>query len=139
MKRIFILLIFLVILTGSVSAAQTADVGGYKFGIPDDYSQDYTLDIENQKTYTNFMDCHANAKTFSKYFESITVTVTSPDDGDFPDELAGFYGGQETTINGVKGYVSLDGHDYLFSYIKDGNWIVVKSWDVNSFEDIVVG
>ena len=138
MKIIFTLF-FLIIFIGAVSANQTVDVGGYQFNIPDGYEQDHAYDMDNQKTSMSFQDCHVDHKTFADFFKVISITVTSLDDGDFPDAMKSYPGGgHDATIKGIDGYVYLDGRDYGFSYVLDGKWIVIKSWDLYNIEDIII-
>lgn len=138
-KKIILAIVLLVICIGVVSANQTVNVGDYKFNIPDEYKQDHAYDMDNQKTNVGFEDCHVDSKTFANYFQTISISVTSLDDGEFPDEMKSYPGGgHDTTLKGIDGYVFLDGHDYGFSYVLDGKWIVIKSWDLYGIEDIIV-
>lgn len=137
--KIILAICLLVICIGAVSANQTVNVGDYPFNIPDGYQQDHAYDINNQKTSMSFQDCHVDSKTFADYFKVISITVTSLDDGDFPDAMKSYYGGgHDASLKGIDGYVFLDGHDYGFSYVRDGKWIVIKSWDLYGIEDIIV-
>ena len=136
--KIFFALILLMVFLGSVSAAQTT-VGDYKFNIPDGYKQDHSMDVENKKTSINSVDCHGDSKTFTKQFQQISIAVTSPDSGKLPDYLKSYYGGgHDSQLKGMDGYISLDGHDYIYSYVHDGDWIVIRSNDLYGIEDIIV-
>ena len=136
--KIIFALIILAILMGSVSAAQTT-VGDYKFNIPDEYKQNHSLDITNQKTNINSVQCHVDSKTFSNYFQHISITVTSPDSGELPNYLKSYYGGgHDSQLKGMDGYISLDGHNYVYSYVHNGDWIVIKTDNLYNIENIIV-
>lgn len=135
-RKIFFAVLVLVISMG-IASAVSVDVGSYKFDIPDGYKQDHMYDIDNQKTFTNFMDTHSNGKTFFKSGDEITVTVNAPDNGDQPDDLAAFFGGDKTEIANKTGYLSFDGHIYTFSYVNDGDWILVKATNKDMIKDIL--
>ncbi|WP_405306022.1 hypothetical protein [Methanobrevibacter sp.] len=137
-RKMIFALVILAMFIGSVSAAETI-VGDYKFNIPDGYEQDHSQDITSQKTDINSMPCHVDSKTFSKYFQHVTITVTSPDSGKLPDYMKSYYGGgHDSQLKGMDGYVSLDGRDYVYSYVHDGDWIVIKTDDLYGIENIIV-
>lgn len=138
-KKLLFAMVLLIICIGVVSANQTVTVGDYKFNIPDNYEHVRASDIDNQNATINFQDCHVDSKTFANYFQEISITVTTLDDGEFPDAMKSFYGGgHDTNIKGIDGYIFLDGNDYGFSYVRDGKWVVIKSWDLYNIEDIVI-
>jgi hypothetical protein len=138
LRKIVFAFVLLMILAGAVSANQTT-VGDYKFNIPDDYEQDHSMDIVNQTATFDSLKCHVNSKTFRMYIAEIKITVTSPDNGEFPDYYKSFYGGgHDATLKGMDGYISLMGRDYLYSYIINGDWVEIKSWDLYGIEDIIV-
>ena len=137
-NKVILALILLVIAIGSVSATETTG-GDYKFNVPDDLEQDHSQDVNGTKERFDSIDCHVYRKTFGKYFQQITITVFSHDNKEFPDYYKSYYpGGHDASLKGMDGYMALDGRDYVYSYVVDGDWVVIRTWDPYGIEGMII-
>ena len=83
-----------------------------------------------------------NYTTNGKLYENgdTYVAILVADYGDYKvtDDVAKSVGGDEQTINNVKGYLTTDGIYKVFHYAKDDKLVVISTTDENVIGDFII-
>lgn len=140
-KLLGILLILVaVVATGSVFAAQSIDVDGYKFNLPSNFEEVPSLACANEKMENDGVTYTANSKAFQDKTdndEAINILVAKYDGFNVDDEILSQMGTPKT-INGINGYFSENETMAMFTYAKDGKAIIMTASDDDLFEDFLI-
>lgn len=140
-KLLGILLILVaVVATGSVFAAQSIDVDGYKFNLPSNFEEVPSLACVNEKMENDGVTYTANSKAFQDKTdndEAISILVAKYDGLDVDDEILSQIGTPKT-IKGINGYFSENETMAMFTYAKDGKAIIMTASDDDLFEDFLI-
>ena len=140
-KLLGILLILVaVVATGSVFAAQSIDVDGYKFNLPSNLEEVPSLACVNEKMENDGVTYTANSKAFQDKTdndEAINILVAKYDGFNVDDEILS-QSGTPKTIKGINGYFSENETMAMFTYAKDGKAIIMTASDDDLFEDFLI-
>ena len=140
-KLLGILLILVaVVATGSVFAAQSIDVDGYKFNLPSNFEEVPSLACVNEKMENDGVTYTANSKAFQDKTdndEAINILVAKYDGFNVDDEILS-QSGTPKTIKGINGYLSETETMAMFTYAKDGQAIIMTASDDDLFEDFLI-
>lgn len=145
---ITILAVFAVVLCAGTASAGMFDIfesgenttvtlDGIDFNIPAGFEEDPKFEIVN-KTQSAGVDFIMNGKTYTKGNDVVSLLVSDYGEHKVDLEVIESLGGNATTVNGVDGYVGVDGEFYTFSYPVNGKLVVLSSNKQALFEEFVV-
>ena len=154
-KKIFAILTLLVVAVGvsAVSAfdlndlmggissdeAQNVTIDGIDFVIPAGYVEDENLSLDGVKNNTAGVEYLTWGKTYENDKDDvISIGVATYDGVEVDESMPAYIGGDEKTINGVKGY-DYDVKPFSgFTYAKNGKLVIISLTDEKVLDELIV-
>jgi hypothetical protein len=122
----------------SASEAEIVTIDGIDFNIPAGFKEDKKLALDGVENETQGIEYVTWGKTYSKDNDVISIGVATYDGTEVDDTIASYIGGDEKTINGVKGYEYNVDPFKGFTYAKDGKLVIITTTDQSVLDEIVV-
>lgn len=140
-KKIFaVLAIFAIAMVGCAYAADSQDnttvtISGLNFTVPEGFSEDVEEAVVNESGSDDQYTFVTNEKMFENADDVFLISVSTFDQNITDDYIKDF--GEETTIGNVTGYFEDLGFLALFSYIEDGQMVVITASDQSIIEQVL--
>lgn len=152
-KKIIAIFALLIIVT-SMSAVSAFDfgglfgsdektkvnIGGIDFNIPSGYKEDSTDESNKVASSIQKHGLNTTIKAYTKDSNGIGFFVSNftAQGLNSSDILNRSADGNQTTINNVTGYITETDGVYLFSYVKNGCWVLISASDKNLFKECII-
>lgn len=146
-RKIFfsILVFFIAILSLGVTAAvdlqsngnNSASIAGIDFNIPEDFSENKSLRIENETKSIGSISYVLNSQAYENANDFVTIFVSNYNNLEASDNIVNHMGDETVYINGEKGYLHEGNSFYSFTFEKEGKIISLSSNNKDIFKDFV--
>lgn len=113
------------------------NIGGIDFNIPSGFKEDSSNASKEISSSIQKQGLNTTVKAYTKDSNSLGFFVSNLTAQGF-NTTDVLNNGNQTTINNVAGYISESDGIYVFSYIKDGCWVIVSSTDKNLYKDCII-
>jgi len=123
----------------SSAEAENVTIDGIDFVIPAGYVEDESLALNGTENDTEGVKYTTWGKTYeTDDHEVISIGVATYDGVEVDDTMPSYIGGDEKTINGVKGYEYNTPPFSGFTYAKNGKLVIVSLTNESALDEIIV-
>ena len=123
----------------SNAEAQNVTIDGIDFMIPAGYAEDENLTLDGVKNETAGVEYTTWGKTYENdKHDVISIGVATYDGVEVDDSMPAYIGGNEKTVNGVKGYEYNVDSFSGFTYAKNGKLVIISLTDEKVLDELVV-
>ncbi len=144
-KKIFaVLSIFLMVMVGCAYATDSTDannntvtISGVNFTIPEGFTEDVEEAIVNQSNSDDGYNYVTNQKMFEDNDTNLILISVETYEQNITDDFISDFG-EKTTINNVTGSLEDLGFLALFTYVQDGQLVVVTANNQELIEQVVI-
>ena len=123
----------------SSAEAENVTIDGIDFVIPAGYVEDKELALDGVENDTEGFKYTTWGKTYQNNdSDVISIGVATYDGVEVDDAMPSYIGGNEKTINGVKGYEYNTPPFSGFTYAKNGKLVIISLTDEKALDEIIV-
>ena len=143
-KKIFaVLSIFLMLMVGCAYAADSTDannntvtISGVNFTIPDGFTEDVAEAVVNESNSDDGYNYITNQKMFEDANDNlILISVETFEENITDDYISDF--GENATFNNISGSLEDLGFLALFTYVQDGQLVVITANNQDLIEEVL--